>query len=54
MKPLTIRRMSLRRNGKNPKLPWVFRCGCGLKSQIQTFEYGLYKIRTHDCEDFHP
>jgi len=50
-RPLRVMRRSLRRNGENPKLPWVFRCGCGLRSQVNTFERGLMKVRYHDCND---
>lgn len=51
-RPLRVNRRSLRRNGEHPRLPWVFRCGCGLRSQVNTFERGLSKIRYHDCNDY--
>ena len=54
-RPLRVNRMSLRKDGKNPNLPWVFLCGCGLRSQMRDYEQGLYKLRHHDCYwDFHP
>lgn len=53
-RPLTIVRRSLRKDGKSARLPWVFRCGCGLRSQCDSFERGLFHLRYHGCDDFHP
>lgn len=56
-RPLRLMRISIRKDGKSPNLPWVMRCGCGLRCQTTTWESAAQRARIHfhsNCEDFHP
>lgn len=52
-RPLRVVRRSLRKDGTDPALPWVFRCGCGLRSQCATYHVGRMRLLGHRCEEWH-
>lgn len=54
---LRVLRISIRKNGKHARLPWVMRCGCGLRSQVPSWEAAARRAYSHyrfGCDEFHP